>query len=226
VKLVLLHPLPLDGTIWSAATADLTVEFLAPTLYPLGDDLEDWARAVLELAGSGPLLVVGNSVGGSCAVEMARLAPTRVKGLVLCGTNVVHRPEPALRDEALGILAAGDLQLAWDRYWAPLFGPTVAPALVDRAWRVAQSHGSGAIAAGVRAFHCRADRSGFVRGWPGPTWVVSGEHDVRPARSRALASNLARGEYLEVGGAGHYLPLEAPAAIDGVIRAALDQARG
>ncbi|MDY7104631.1 MAG: alpha/beta hydrolase [Actinomycetota bacterium] len=80
MKLVLLHPLPLDGSIWSSATRALADECVAPTLYDHGNDLEAWARGALDLAGGGPLTVVGCSVGGSCAIEMAHLAPDDVHG--------------------------------------------------------------------------------------------------------------------------------------------------
>ena len=104
MRLLLLHPLPLDGSVFPPALWDLGVEVVAPTLYDAGDDLVDWAIAALGTAGEGPLVVIGNSIGGSCALEIVRLAPTKVAGLVLSGTNPGHRPEPALRDEALRVL--------------------------------------------------------------------------------------------------------------------------
>lgn len=39
--------------------------------------------------------------------------------------------------------------------------------------------------------------------------LVSGEHD-RPERSRHLAELLPHGSFHQIGGVGHYLPLEAP----------------
>lgn len=41
----------------------------------------------------GPLLVAGHSMGGRVALEMARLAPKRVKGLCLIATESRARPE-------------------------------------------------------------------------------------------------------------------------------------
>ena len=128
MKLVLLHPLPLDGSIWPASVTSLGDECLAPDLYAFGDDIRDWARAELDLAGAGPLTLVGNSVGGSCAIEIAVLAPEKVQGIILCGAKAGHRPEPAFRDEALRALEEGGVEAAWDRYWRPLFGPEVDPA--------------------------------------------------------------------------------------------------
>jgi pimeloyl-ACP methyl ester carboxylesterase len=210
VKLVLLHPLPLNGSIWSEQVTGLLDECIAPDLYPLGEDIGDWARAVLDLAGDGEMTLVGNSVGGSCAIEVALLAPDKVTALVLSGTKAGHDPDPALRDEALRLLSEASVGAAWDRYWRPLFGPHADEAVVRFARGVAVAQGSAALSNGVRAFHGRPDRDAFLDDWPGPVWVVSGTHDIRPDRARATATRLRRGHFREVSGVGHYVPLEAP----------------
>lgn len=49
MELVLLHALPLDGSMWAN---ELRLPFdaaIAPTLYLMGDSLESWARGVLDL---------------------------------------------------------------------------------------------------------------------------------------------------------------------------------
>jgi hypothetical protein len=95
------------------------------------------------------------------------LAPTNVKGLVLCGAKAGHRPEPDLRDEALDVLEGLGIDGAWERYWRPLFGPDASADVVGEAWRTAQEFGAPALAEGVRAFHGRADREKFLLGWDG-----------------------------------------------------------
>jgi pimeloyl-ACP methyl ester carboxylesterase len=210
VTLVLLHPLPLDASIWSEGVTGLVDECIAPNLYLLGEDIRDWARAVLDLAGDGPMTIVGNSVGGSCAIEMALLAPKKITALVLSGTKAGHDPDPGLRDEALRTLDAVGIEVAWERYWRPLFGPGTEDAVVRSARDVALAQGTAALANGVRVFHGRPDREAFLDQWQGPVWVVSGAHDIRPDRARASAARLRRGHFREVPRAGHYVPLEAP----------------
>ena len=213
MKLLLLHPLPLDGSIFSDGLRALGDECVAPTLYEEGDDLIVWARAALDAVGDGPVVVVGNSIGGSCAIEVARLAPTKVKALVLCGSKPGHRPEPQLRDEALDMLKRHGLDAAWDRYWLPLFGPDASADVVEQGWLAAARQGAESIASGVSAFHGRPDREDFLGSWAGPMALVSGEHDVGPERSRRLAERLPHGTHHPVTGAGHYLPIEAPDAL-------------
>lgn len=213
MNLLLLHPLPLDGSIFSDDLMSLGDTCIAPTLYAQGDDLVTWARAALDVVGDGPVVIVGNSIGGSCAIEVARLAPKKVRALVLCGAKAGHRPEPALRDAALQLLDTQGLAAAWERYWLPLFGPSAPTDVVDRAWRAAERQGAASIAAGVRAFHGRPDRDAFIRTWPGRVVLVSGEHDIHPHRSRLLADQLPNGEFWLVENSGHYLPLEAPSVL-------------
>lgn len=216
MNLLLLHPLPLDGSIYSQDLRDLCDRCVAPTLYLVGDDIVSWARAALDAVGDEPVVVVGTSIGGSCAIEVARLAPETVKALVLCGTKAGHRPEPAFRDAALRLLKEEGLGAAWDRYWRPLFGPAAPAEVIDRAWRSAEQQGTEAIAAGIRAFHGRPDREAFLRTWQGPVVFVSGEHDINPHRSRRAAEQLPQGSFRLVTGVGHYVPLEAPDALTGI----------
>jgi pimeloyl-[acyl-carrier protein] methyl ester esterase len=221
VKLVLLHPLPLDATIWSDHVTGLAEECISPNLYVLGDDIRGWARAVLDLAGDGPMTLVGNSVGGSCAIEMALLAPDKVSALVLSGAKAGHDPDPALRDEALQLLDDEGVEAAWQRYWRPLFGPGTGDAIVGFAHGVAVAQGSAALANGVRAFHGRPDRDAFLDSWQGPVWVISGEHDLRPDRARSSADRLYHGHFREVPGVGHYVPIEAPQAFARIVAEAI-----
>lgn len=204
--LLLLHPLPLDGSVWSAAFGD--VDHVAPTLYEFGDRIEDWAAGALDAAGTGPLDLVGNSVGGSCALEVAVLAPERVRSIVLVGSKAGVRPEPALRDEAVRLLEDHGVDAAWDRYWAPLFW--LGHDAAERTGRaIAHRVGAEAIARGVRAFHNRPDRHDFARHLDIPVLRISGELDVNLARATADVT-LPR--------CGHYAPLEAPEELARLVR--------
>jgi pimeloyl-ACP methyl ester carboxylesterase len=221
VKLVLLHPLPLDATIWPDNVTGLADECISPNLYELGDDIRDWARAVLDLAGDGPMTLVGNSVGGSCAIEMALLAPDKVTALVLSGAKAGHDPDPALRDEALQLIDEAGVEAAWLRYWRPLFGPGTDDAIVRFAHRAAVAQGSAALANGIRAFHGRPDRDAFLDDWQGPVWVVSGAYDLRPDRARASANRLQCGHFREITDVGHYVPIEAPEEFGRIVAEAM-----
>jgi pimeloyl-ACP methyl ester carboxylesterase len=71
LELLFLHALPLDGSMWSAQMQLLPGSTYEPTLYPLGDSVEAWAAAALKVPKGDRLIVVGCSIGGSCALELA-----------------------------------------------------------------------------------------------------------------------------------------------------------
>ena len=225
LTLLLLHPLPLDGSVWSPSFWDLADNVVAPTLYSAGPSLTEWARAALRSVGGEDLFVIGNSVGGSCALEVANLARDRVRGVILIGAKAGIRPEPAFRDEAVRLLRHEGIDAAWHRYWAPLFAREADPVVVDRARSIARTIGIELQVNGVVAFHTRPDRSALLAELEVPVTIVRGEHDRIPKDAERLASTLSHGAFVEVPGAGHYVPLEQPDRLLDIARAAIDAVR-
>jgi pimeloyl-ACP methyl ester carboxylesterase len=195
---------------------------VAPDLYELGDSMEAWASGVLDLLEPGPLVLVGNSVGGSCAIEMARLAPHRVRLIVLVGAKPGHRPEPAFRDQAVRVIAEEGMAAAWQEYWEPLFAADTEPSVLQRARAIALSLSVDAVINGVQVFHSRPDRSAFLESLDVPVLVVSGAHDRTPGNSSALVAKLRSGSFRLVEGAGHYVPIERPTEFAAIVRLAMD----
>jgi len=217
VKVVLLHPLPLDARAWDGVTAGLDHEAIAPTMYALGENIEQWADAILASAGSDTLTVVGNSVGGSCAIEIARLAPTQVRHLILIGTKPGHRPDPGLRDDAIGVLRRHGALPAWRTYWEPLVGPAADEAIRLRLTMIARQQSVSDLIRGVSVFHRRPDRATWLRSWPGPVTIIAGEHDATSQAASATAAGLKNGRFTRIRGTGHYVPVEAPIEIARII---------
>ncbi len=210
--LLFLHALPLDGSMWAGQVDLIPDRTYAPTLYGFGTSLKEWAVKALSLAKEERLIVVGGSVGGSCALEVAQLAPERVAALVLVGTKPRHRPEPAVRDEALNLISKEGLGAAWDTYWGPLFSPQTKPSIVESAKNSALSLPAHEIANGVAVFHSRESADGFVAGCDIPITMVTGEHDTAPGvqACEEVAASAKRGSLHVVPNCGHYVPLEQP----------------
>ncbi len=225
---IFLHPLPFDGSIWRQHLDSPGVDddlVIAPDLYRLGDSIEAWAQAVLDLAGTGPLVLVGGSVGGSCAIEVARLAPERVALLVLVGAKAGHRPEPDLRDAAIRMLVEHGMEGAWETYWAPLFGPNVDPAVVADAYAIALTQRVEDVINGVRVFHGRTDRTEVVESLDTPIVVVTGDHDPTARHAPALAARVRHGSFHRIANCGHYVPLEQPEELAAILRDAPRRSR-
>jgi pimeloyl-[acyl-carrier protein] methyl ester esterase len=223
VELLLLHALPLDGRMWEEQMKLLPGASAAPDLYPLGETVEEWARAALDLVNGRRLIVVGCSVGGSCAIEVARIAPDRVAALVLIGTKAAHRPDPELHAAALRTLREGGMDAAWRRYWAPLFSGSAARDVVDRARRMALAQQVEAVARGITAFHSRPSRDDFLASFARPVTIVTGADDGMPGRkiSAALAAAAPQGNFHVIPECGHYAPMERPLALNAVLRSVI-----
>lgn len=215
VTVVFLHALPFGAAMWHPLVGS-RADVVCPNLYDFGDSIGAWADAILDLVPGGALTLVGNSVGGSCAIEIAVRAPERVARLVLVGTKAGHRPEPEFRDEAVRLLLEEGLAAAWAKYWRPLFAPATAPEIVDSARRMALEEDVDAVVRGVRAFHSRPDRATWITQFDRPVAVINGEHD-RPSRGRALAGSVPCGTFHLIPAVGHYVPLEAPALLSQII---------
>jgi pimeloyl-ACP methyl ester carboxylesterase len=220
MKLLLLHALPLDGRMWAAQMDLLPGSSHAPDLYALGDTVEEWAAAALNPVKGDRLIVVGCSVGGSCAIEVAVAAPDRVAALVLIGTKANHRRDPGLHAEALRMLRERGMEEAWHRYWAPLFSPSADNAVIAGAKRMALAQSPEAVERGITAFHSRPSRMNFLSALQCPVVFITGADDTAPGTkiSAAQAAAPPQGSLHIIPGSGHYVPLEQPDALNAILR--------
>src|SRR5436190_9314962 len=90
VNVLLLHAFPLDERacepqLPALAQHDVTL----PRLYGRGPTMTAWAESVAGEVDDGQA-VVGASMGGYCALALAKGAPKKVRGLLLVGS----RPDP------------------------------------------------------------------------------------------------------------------------------------
>lgn len=187
------------------------------------------------IAGQSPVWLVGSSMGGGVALDLAVTAPERVSGLVLFAPSISGSTEPESYDpgtERLGklidsALAAGDLDAAtrWET-WLWLDGPRCTEGRVGSAARsLAQSMTRDALARSTD----ENSGTGGIEAWSRlseitvPTTVVCGDLDVPfiVSRSRALAELVANGVYRELSGVAHLPYLEDPALVAAVIAAAI-----
>ena len=218
MRLVLLHALPLDARMWNSIRMRYPDAYV-PTLYGLGSAVCDWAAAILSACSHEDLLVVGSSIGGSCALEMARTAPNQVRGVVLASAKPSVRRDPRTRDEVIQLLNGDGVASAWDRYWAPLFSTQTRPEVVAAARTIAFQQDVNDLVTGVQAFYDRPDNSEFVKSWGGRLLVVSGADDQTPTPATAVREIAGtRAKHVIVERSGHYVPLEQPAIFWRVFR--------
>jgi 3-oxoadipate enol-lactonase len=191
-------------------------------------DLAGDVVAVLDAAGVDRAVVLGLSMGGMIAQELALQAPERVAALVLVATRPpVPRfvAPPVASALAMGLPPAPGQSLAayfrrlWTRSAAPGFAerePELIEELVRQTleWPTPRAQLLNQVRAMTGWAH--AER---LRGIAVPTVVVHGALDpMSPvANGRAIADLIPGARYVELEGVGHLVPVEAPAALDEAI---------
>jgi pimeloyl-ACP methyl ester carboxylesterase len=223
-KLVFLHAFPLDSRMWEEQQTVLPGRIETPDLYTRGDTLEQWAEDILDSVGDGPLIVVGSSMGGSCALELAQLAPDRVAALVLVGTKAGHHPDPAYRDACIARLEQGGADAIWDEIRNDLIGSQAPAAVVDRIRTLMRAQRTEDLIRGVRAFHGRQDLSQFAARWNKPLLVICGDKDrvVTVGKTAKFVASTRSGTLHVMRDCGHYMNMERPLTFNRIIRDFID----
>jgi len=174
------------------------------------------AVAVLDAAGLERAHVLGTSLGGMAALQLALDWPERVDRLVLActtpgGTGAAPMPERTvqLMQEAPTL----PLDVALRRFVENAFGPEPAPALVERIMEhrlaTAQLPAAWAAQAAAGAAFDVGKRVGEIRA---PTLVLTGAEDavVDPRNSDLLAQRIPDARLEVFPGAGHLFFWEQP----------------
>ncbi len=181
------------------------------------------AVAVLDAAGVDSAHVIGTSLGGMIAQELAIAAPRRVDRLVLmCTTPGATDGHPMPEVTARLIAEAGSLppDVSLRRFVANALSPDPDPALVERilAHRLANPQDPAGWAAQAAAGTTydgarRAERIGV------PTLLISGTADnvVDPRNSEVLVSMIPSSRLELIRGAGHLVFWEHPRTVADLI---------
>ncbi len=212
MTVVFLHALPLDERMWHPHTD-------APRLYELGETMDDWALAVLDLY-SGPLVLVGASMGGYCAVAAARLAPERIMGLVLVGS----RPDPdspsrrERRAETIALARSRGAEGIWESMREVLFTPDTDSELIERLQPLALDRTEEELVTALEAIRDRPDSTAAYRALGDRALTIVGDSDpfVPVEDARAFDPNA-----VVVPACGHLVSLERPAEFNLLLDEAL-----
>ena len=195
------------------------------------DSITAMAEAALALA-DGPLVPVGLSMGGYIALEMARLAPTRMAGIALL--NTAYRedmPEKRAQREATIKMAESDRFRGVTRHLMKSFLSPAAladEALVARIIAMAEAVGRENFVLQQRAILGRRDQSNTLRELQVPALVLCGSLDALtpPQISEEMAALATQSELVILDGIGHLSPLEAPDEVTGILNQFLAQFAG
>lgn len=213
------HPfLGMAAARFRVLTPDLRGSGRAGPLAP-GATLRDMAADVAELLEAldlGPLPVVGRSMGGMIAQELALLAPDQLAALVLASSTAHADPHLAALFRLLADMSDArippELRHRTSLLWA--LGPTaLAERETVRAYLDARVRNDRPGDYAIQALACAAhDTRARLASVEIPTLVLAGSEDrFMPTRhALTLARALARAELRFIPGAGHLAYLEEP----------------
>jgi pimeloyl-ACP methyl ester carboxylesterase len=216
--LVLLPGLAADADMWRDQLEGLA------NYQPVVSDTHTRHATIPEMAAAvlarfpGPLALCGASMGGMVAMEVARQAPDRVRGLALLGTTA--QPESgemrAVREKAIELFAAGRAREVIEPNVAMAFDPGHDPALARRYLDFVLRAGAEALIRQNRAVIARPDARMHLPQLRCPVLVMVGESDqlTPPDLSREIAALVPHAELVLLPRCGHMLTMERPEAVN------------
>jgi pimeloyl-ACP methyl ester carboxylesterase len=237
---VLVHGYPLDHRMWievlrgpladrrQLAAVDLRGHGRSPWS---GDEVHamelfaDDLAAVIETLG-GPADVVALSMGGYAALALSERHPRALRSLVLVDTRAGAdtAEQRRARDAAIdGVLAGGRRWLA-EQMLPKLVAPSASATVRARLQTMIEGTAVETILADLRGMRDRSDRLSLLPSIAVPTLVVVGEQDelTPPSEARRMADAIGGARLVVVPGAGHMVPMEAPAPFAEVLAGFLD----
>ena len=237
--LLLLHGMWCDHHVFDAVVEGLTDGYrtVCPDLRGHGGSgipprswtVTDLARdlfQILDALAIDAAVVVGHSLGGMAALQMALMAPSRLRGLVLVSTSAeAEKPE---RRSQLSLMSMTLNMGGMNRWLAhrvarTFFSPAFArrsPALV-RGWcRHLRATPKRALIQALAAVRDRPAVTDRLDTLEMPALVMGTREDpvADPAHAAFLARKLPDASLLLLPGDGHALPVEHPAALTQALR--------
>jgi pimeloyl-ACP methyl ester carboxylesterase len=209
VKVLLLHAFPLDERMWEPQRPALAeYELVAPRQYGRGRTMDAWAESIAAET-EGELAVVGASMGGYCALALARRVPERVRGMLLVGSraNADSEERQAARAETINLVRTEGPDALWRSMVPKLFGD---PALADDRLLFRDAR---ALVEALEAIRDRPDSTAVAHALGDRLEFVAAEHD--PFVS---ADDLRGFDVRLVPGTRHLINLERPDEFNGILR--------
>lgn len=182
------------------------------------ESLTGMAQAILDQT-DGSLIPVGHSMGGRVAMEIARLAPERLAGLVLVATGAHPLAEGELpkRERVIELANTQGMQALCDQWLPPMMAPDTCKSnsqLYRTLEQMVLDAGAEVHERQIRALIARPDARSVLESLSAPTLFVAGEYDgwSTPDQHRAMAALVGHApvDVEVVASAGHFLQAEQP----------------
>jgi len=237
---VLIHGHPFDRSLWQPQVAALAGGFrvVAPDLRGFGESpvtphlvsLREYAEDVAELLdrlGIRRAAIVGLSMGGLVAMELATADPERCWALGLIATTAapVAAGEQALRRERADLVERDGMQVLIDYMHTGLYGPRCPAAVRERVDAMMARAPAAGAAAALRGRAERPDYRPRLRQLDVPALVCTGSEDPwsNEAVTAEILESLRHPELVVIDGVGHLPNLEAEAVFNAALAGFLER---
>ncbi len=225
--IVFIHGTRLTRAAWSPQMADLSREFrtiavdlpghgaAADEPFTLSAAADAVARAI-DAEARGRAIVVGLSLGGYVAMDLAARSPGRVRALVLAGASLEPTGIRGVAGLGLAAVLSSVDGAVLDRLNRWFFRRRFEPAIADPILAGGFWSAGGATALRAVVGESFAPR---LAAYPGPTLLLNGEYDL-PFRlwSAPFVRAAQHPRRMRLAGASHLSNLDRPAAFDAAIR--------
>jgi pimeloyl-ACP methyl ester carboxylesterase len=242
LPIVLIHGFPFDGGMWEHQAAFLQTpegggfHVLAPDLPGFGTaplvpapapeqaSIESFAEEVHQLIRhrGGRAVVGGFSMGGYVLLALLRAFPQDVAGAMFISTRAdADSPEArAGRLKSIDDIRARGTAGLVDAMTTRLLGPNAGPEIREPMRALMSRQSPDGVIAAQSAMARRRDQTDLLPQLAIPTLIIAGSQDaVTPlAVPRAMQALLPACRLVEIAGAGHLTPLEAPRAVAEAMR--------
>jgi pimeloyl-ACP methyl ester carboxylesterase len=224
---LLLHPFPLDSTVFgplvdslSRERRVLTVDFpgFGASPPPAGEvTFTSYAKALREVLAKKQLSLIdalGVSMGGYALLELSLQAPRLLHRLVLAGSRATQSAPEALAKHEARATRAEHEGIGWlDAEWTPVLlkpnADLASKRIVGHMIRRATPQG---VAAAARAIARRGDQTTAARGVVAKTLVIHGGEDrvITLAEAEVLAQLVPNARLEVIPSAGHVSNIDEP----------------
>jgi len=214
--LVLIPGLASDRIVWEPLAE------AAAGLFPVHHADVTTQASITEMAESvlaavdGPIIAVGHSMGGRVAMEMARLAPDRIEGLVLANTG--HNPKregEEVKRQAMVDLGNESMDRLAEQWLPGMLDPARVSdeVLFAELKKMVLRAGADVHERQIWALVGRPNASAYLKDITCPVLLVTARQDAWSpiAQHEEIAAAVADPELVTIENAGHFAPVERPA---------------
>lgn len=236
LPIVFVHGFPLSRKAWQKQIDALKSSYrvIAPDLRGLGENdaatgtttmtqFADDVHALLQQLKTGPVVLVGHSMGGYVTLAFARKHPEMLRGLVLVCTKAGNDSAEAAagrRTTADKVKASGSSVVVDAMTPKMLAAGNQDTNMLEQVRAIMAPSKPESVMAALLGMAERADSTPMLSQIKVPTLVVTGADDIviPPAESEKLAAGINGAKLVTIAHSGHLVAFEKPAEFNAALQ--------